>query len=61
MKFDITIQESDRHLAMVNYPSTISVSVRTSVFIEEPLQGYIGYKFSLKIKIPLKFKNASKI
>jgi len=34
MKFHITIQESVMHLAMVNYPSTIGVSVRTSVVIE---------------------------
>jgi hypothetical protein len=61
MKFHIIIQESDKHLAMVNYLSTISVSVRTSVVIEGPLQGYTGYKFLLDIKISLKFKNVSKV
>jgi hypothetical protein len=61
MTFHIAIQGSDMHLAMISYPCTLGVPVRTSVVIEEPLQGYTGYKFSLKIKIPLKFKNISKI
>ena len=56
MKFHITIQEPDMHLAMVHNPSTIGVSVITGVVFEGSLQGYTGYKLSLNINTPLKLK-----
>ena len=44
------------HLAIVNNPAMTGVSVKTSVVVEGPLQGYTGYIFSLNIKITLNLK-----